>query len=64
MPFSFNTIKDPHWYAVQESDTTMMPRAASSPGQITITTYRYNFLPLQLYNEMLAAELINVIPPL
>ena len=27
-----NTIKDPHRYAVQESDTTMMTRA-SMPGQ-------------------------------
>ena len=24
----YNTIKDPHWYAVQESDTTMMTRAS------------------------------------
>ena len=31
--FLHNTIKDPHWYAVQGSDTTMMPRAASLPGQ-------------------------------
>ena len=23
-----NTIKDPHWYDVQESDTTMMPGAS------------------------------------
>jgi hypothetical protein len=29
----YNTIKDPHWYVVQGSDTTMMPRAASLPGQ-------------------------------
>ena len=28
-----NTIKDPHRYAVHGSDTTMLPRAASSPGQ-------------------------------
>ena len=26
-------MKDPHWYAVQVSDTTMMPMAASLPGQ-------------------------------
>ena len=25
---SHNTIKDPHWYAVQGSDTTMMHRAS------------------------------------
>ena len=30
---SHNTIKDPHWYDVQGSDTTMLPRAASLPGQ-------------------------------
>ena len=29
-----NIIKDPHWYVVQGSDTTMMPIAASLPGQI------------------------------
>ena len=28
-----NTIKVPHGYVVQVSDTTMMPIAASSPGQ-------------------------------
>ena len=28
-----NAIKDPHRYAVQGSDTTMMPIAASLPGQ-------------------------------
>ena len=28
-----NAIKDPHWYVVQGSDTTMMPIAASLPGQ-------------------------------
>ena len=28
-----NTIKDPHRYVVQGSDTTMMTRAASLPGQ-------------------------------
>ena len=28
-----NAIKDPQWYAVQGSDTTMMPIAASLPGQ-------------------------------
>ena len=27
-----NAIKDPQWYAVQGSDTTMMPIAASLPG--------------------------------
>ena len=32
-PVSHNTIKGPHRYAVQESDTTMMTRAASLPGQ-------------------------------
>ena len=26
-------MKVPHWYAVQVSDTTMMTRAASLPGQ-------------------------------
>ena len=26
-------MKDPHWYAVQVSDTTMMPMAAALPGQ-------------------------------
>ena len=26
---SCNTIKDPYWYTVQGSDTTMMPIAAS-----------------------------------
>ena len=30
---SYNTIKDPHRYAVQGSDTTMMTRAASLFGQ-------------------------------
>ena len=25
-----NTIKDPHWYAVQVSDTTMITRAPSA----------------------------------
>ena len=24
-----NVIKDPQWYAVQESDTTMLPNAAA-----------------------------------
>ena len=28
----YNTIKDAHWYDVQGSDTTMMPKA-SLPGQ-------------------------------
>ena len=28
-----NTIKAPHRYAVQVSDTTMMPMAATLPGQ-------------------------------
>ena len=32
LPFAHNTIKDPQWYSVQVSDTTMMPRA-SVPGQ-------------------------------
>ena len=31
--YIYNTIKDPQWYAVQGSDTTMLPRAASLPGQ-------------------------------
>ena len=31
--FIYNAINDPHRYAVQESDTTMMPRAASLFGQ-------------------------------
>ena len=26
-------MKEPHWYVVQGSDTTMMPKAASLPGQ-------------------------------
>ena len=30
---SYNVIKDSHWYAVQGSDTTMMPIAASLPAQ-------------------------------
>jgi hypothetical protein len=30
-----NTVKDPHWYDVQGSDTTMMTRVASLPGQQT-----------------------------
>ena len=30
---SYNLIKDPQWYAVQVSDTTMLPRAASLFGQ-------------------------------
>ena len=33
MAATCNAIKDPHWYAVQESDTTMMTKAASLPGQ-------------------------------
>ena len=33
MRFLHNTIKDPHWYGVQESDTTMLTTAASLPGQ-------------------------------
>ena len=28
-----NAMKDPHWYAVQESDTRMLPGAASLCGQ-------------------------------
>ena len=32
-PLTHNTIKDPHRYAVQGSDTTMMPMAASLFGQ-------------------------------
>ena len=27
-----NAMKDPHWYAVQGSDTTMLTMAASLPG--------------------------------
>ena len=38
LPFIYNTIKDPHWYAVQGSDTTMMTRAASLPGQSLLRT--------------------------
>ena len=30
---SHNAIKDPQWYIVQVSDTTMMPMAASLPEQ-------------------------------
>ena len=29
---TYNTIKDPHWYNVQEGDATMIHNA-SSPGQ-------------------------------
>ena len=29
----YNAIKDPQWYVVQESDTTMLPIAASLAGQ-------------------------------
>ncbi len=29
---SYNAIKDPQWYAVKGSDTTMLPMAASSFG--------------------------------
>ena len=29
----YNAIKDPHRYVVQVSDTTMLPNAASLPGQ-------------------------------
>ena len=28
-----NAMKDPHWYAVQESDTRMLPGAASLYGK-------------------------------
>ena len=31
--FSYNAIKDPQWYTVQGSDTTMLTIAASLPGQ-------------------------------
>ena len=31
--YFYNIIKDPHRYVVQGSDTTMMTRAASLPGQ-------------------------------
>ena len=31
--FFYNSIKVPHRYDVQVSDTTMMTRAASLPGQ-------------------------------
>ena len=30
---TYNTIKVPHRYGVQGSDTTMLPIAASLPGQ-------------------------------
>ena len=30
---TYHVIKAPHWYVVQGSDTTMMPKAASLPGQ-------------------------------
>ena len=33
IPKSHNTIKDPHRYAVQGSDTTVITKAASLPGQ-------------------------------
>ena len=33
MGFIQNAIKAYHWYAVQVSDTTMLPMAASLPGQ-------------------------------
>ena len=29
----YNAIKAPQWYAVKGSDTTMLPKAASLPGQ-------------------------------
>ena len=32
-PITHNAIKVPHRYAVQVSDTTMLPRAASLPVQ-------------------------------
>ena len=35
----YNTIKDPHWYAVQGSDTTMLPIAASLFGQKALIAY-------------------------
>ena len=38
-----NAIKVPHWYAVQVSDTTMLPRATSSFGQ-KITGYKKSSL--------------------
>ena len=31
--FFYNAIKAPQWYTVQGSDTTMLPIAASLPGQ-------------------------------
>ena len=31
--FSINTIKDAHWYNVQEGDARMFPIASSEPGQ-------------------------------
>ena len=36
----YNTIKGPHWYAVQVSDTTMMTIAAFLPGQKTYCNMR------------------------
>jgi len=32
----YNVMKDPHWYAVQGSDTTMMTMAASFAGTIKL----------------------------
>ena len=29
----YDVMKDSHWYAVQGSDTTMLPIAASLPGR-------------------------------
>ena len=33
MQVIYNAMKDPHWYVVQVSDTTMLTIAASLPGQ-------------------------------
>ena len=41
-----NIIKDPHWYVVQGSDTTMTPIAASLPGQILI---KYEELKIKMF---------------
>ena len=46
-------MKDPHWYAVQVSDTTMLPMAVALPGQ-----YRNGLL-----NEPYRAMLRTIICP-
>ena len=39
MYFTCNTIKDPQWYAVKGSDTTMFTMAASLLGQKTTINF-------------------------